>query len=100
MKITLTRLDGSPEGLRLIKNVVKININQTVLVQLTEYAESIINGDPGLISQFGDGFFQTKFNEGYYRMTLWQFMEIFGPRFYNGARQIVVDNEIYIVKES
>ena len=75
MKLILTEADGKFYEV----NTISVNINNTVYVKLTEYGESIIKSD---IYRFKDGWFNCKMKEGYYRMSLWEFMKIFGEFFY------------------
>lgn len=76
-------------------NVI-VNINDTVFVKLTEYGEQILKSS-GV--RFEDDWFNSKMPDGYYRMSLWEFMNIFGGSFYCGSKQEVVENSLHIVVE-
>jgi len=94
MKLILTEADGKFYEV----NTISVNINNTVYVKLTEYGESVLKSNT--YSKFEDGDFNCKMKEGYYRMSLWEFMRIFGKRFYMGSQQMIVDNELFIVEGS
>ena len=94
MKLILT--ESGKKSYEVI--TIPININNTVYVKLTEYGESILQ--KAIYSKFKDGWFNCKMTEGYYRMSLWEFMKIFGTFFYTGSQQMIVDNELFIVEKS
>jgi len=69
--------------------MVRININEIVLVQLTPHGTQILEGAGRTV------FFQpNRFGER--RFQLWELMEIFGPHMHNGMNQIFVENTIVI----
>ena len=68
----------------------KININDDIEIELTEHGKMLyceVYGEKG--REYGN----------LLRMQLWVFMNVFGDSFYNGAQQIVVNNEIVVVDE-
>ena len=63
------------------KTEVRMNINDSVRVRLTEYARQIQNEDA----------------KGYTEMPLWELMQIFGPHITQSGPQLFKNNKIEIV---
>ena len=94
MKLVLTEADGKSYEV----DTVSININNTVYVKLTDYGENILKENT--YNMFKDGWFNCKMKEGFYRMSLWEFMKIYGKYFYTGSKQMIIENTLYIVEDS
>lgn len=82
--------------------VIKINMNKTIKIKLTNRGKMILyeywenklkkhNSEKDVIE-----WVKSKIKKGYYEIELWQFMNIFGEHFYNGAEPISENNEIEI----
>ena len=72
---------------------MEININDMVEIELTEYGRSLLL-NKNLISY-------SNYNEKtkVLREQLWVMMEIFGEFFFNGGKQIIVNNTIRLNKK-
>ena len=64
---------------------MKFNINDKVVVALTEFGKQRLIGDARTIYRL---------DNGKYSFQLWELMSIFGDYMYNGAEQIFIKNEI------
>lgn len=77
---------------------ISININNKIKVKLTRFGKSILDKEVCRLKQVSgapDNYtpYETDDN-GYTEFQLWQFMNIFGDYLYNGAIQVIEDNEI------
>ena len=77
----------------------KININDEIKVKLTGYGkkkhcEHYIEYTPDIFST--DKIIPKVDKEGYTKYQLWEFMNIFGIHLYNGAKQVIENNEIIL----
>jgi hypothetical protein len=82
--------------MKIDNRVVKeFNINDTVYVMLTDRGKSILREEaPG---QFKGGWFNSVVEGGFYRMSMWEFMNIFGKHYYCGdIGTITENNKIYV----
>ncbi len=81
---------------------MKININKTIKIKLTnrgkmilfEYWEKSFKGHN--LEKDVIEWVNSKIKNDYYETELWQFTKIFGEHFYNGAEPISENNEIEI----
>ena len=79
---------------------IAININSKVKVKLTDFGKSILDKEVNKLKQISgapDNYtpYETDDN-GYTEFQLWQFINIFGDYVYNGAIQVIEDNEILV----
>ena len=70
-----------------------INTNDYVEVILTEHGRMLYNEVYGSNEQLSDDL------EEPLKIQMWEFMNIFGEHLYNGASQIIVDNEMKVKLE-
>lgn len=80
------------------------NINDFIKVKLTDHGKDIYYHQYDEFNKlYGGKIFKPRYpevdSEGYTRIQLWQFMNIFGPHLYNGCRAIIENNRIYIRDE-
>lgn len=79
---------------------ISININNKIKVKLTGFGKSILDKEVNKLKQLSgvpDNYnpYETDDN-GYTEFQLWQFMNIFGDHLYNGAIQVIENNEILV----
>ncbi len=86
-----------------IKFEVGFNINDRVKVKLTELGQVVLNNSVTEavknISELTNYSPYKPDKDGYIEIQLWQFMNIFGEHFWNGAPQIIERNEIIFITE-
>lgn len=81
---------------------MEFNINYKIMFKLTpkgeETLEKIKENHNKEYPEFLFDNYYTINENGYMVMQLWRFMSLFGPYFYNGAPQIIVDNTIIMTE--
>lgn len=79
---------------------ISININNKIKVKLTDFGKSILDKEVNKLKQISgapDNYTPYKTdNNGYIEFQLWQFMNIFGSSLYNGAIQVIENNEMLV----
>jgi hypothetical protein len=79
---------------------IAININNGIKVKLTDFGRSILDKEVDRLKQVSgvsDNYtpYETD-DSGYTEFQLWQFMNFFGEYLYNGATQVIENNEILV----
>ncbi len=85
------------------------NINDRIRVKLTEHGRSVLDKD--VENTLSTSTIKTLISDktyypyhidkdGYIEFTLWDFMRIFGPHFWNGCPQIIENNEIIFLSKT
>lgn len=78
--------------------MIKVNINDVIKVKLTDLGKEIVQKNfDELQAWYPTIPLQTIYpidDDGYTEFQLWAFMSIFGEHLYNGAPQIIENNEI------
>jgi len=76
---------------------VNFNLNKYVYVNLTEHGERLLDGYEEEMKRKSKGReFKERYNKGFYRFQMWEFMKIFGDKVYNGAKNITEYNVIFL----
>lgn len=79
---------------------MRFNINNLVKVRLTYHGHHILRDYYSELSKSSGSDLSSLIpkidKDGYQSFQLWNFMQIFGSEMWNGARQIIVNNEIII----
>lgn len=71
-----------------------INLNDEIRVQLTEHGKKL---EEKYLSSLGDLDVKIKSFSEYRDFQLWEFMNVFGKHLWNGADQVIVNNEIEVL---
>jgi hypothetical protein len=72
---------------------IEINLNEQVKVKLTSEGERILKE---YFNEYPNNIRKATWldEDGYYVTQLWDFMNIFGSKLYNGQRQLFVNNKL------
>lgn len=85
---------------------VKVNINEFIKVKLTDHGKDIYEHSNDSLMAKPENEKIKKWltplpleydDEGYVQFELWKFMEIFGKHMWNGAPQIIKNNNIILL---
>lgn len=74
--------------------MLKCNVNDCILIKLTDYGKELIIKDYGY-SYFEHCVENNKNEQGYYRLQLWTVMSYFGKYLYNGCK-LPFEPNIYV----
>ena len=93
--------DKLAEALQELKDsskLISFNVNDFVKVKPTEKGKEIIDAEYEFMrNRFPDLNLKPIYiidKDGYLRIQLWHFMNLFGPHFANGGPLLIEDNEI------
>ena len=83
--------------------MIKVNINDVIKVKLTDLGKEIVQKNfDELRAWYPTIPLQTIYpidDDGYTEFQLWTFMSMFGEHLYNGAPQIIENNEIIFCED-
>ena len=89
------------EAEKKYQHMKKININNIIKIQLTDRGKDIYYHQYDKLNKFyGTEYIKPEYpkvdEDGFTEFQLWDFMSIYGPYMFNGMKQVIKYNNIYI----